>query len=49
MAGPPAAFEWDKVMRIDPFSLQDWKKEQLDDVFKAVVLVTVHSSYHNLN
>lgn len=47
-ADPPAAFEWDKVMGIDPFSLRDWKKDQLDDVFNTVVLVnafhTIHSS-----
>lgn len=40
MAEPLAAFEWDKVMGIDPFSLQDWKKDRLDDVFNTVVLVT---------
>lgn len=49
MAGAPAAFEWDKVMGIDPFSLQDWKKDQLDDVFNTVVLVSVHSLYHKLH
>lgn len=49
MAEPPAVFEWDKVMGIDPFSLQDWKKDQLDDVFNTVVLVTVHSSYQKLH
>lgn len=49
MAEPPAAFEWDKVMGIDPFSLQDWKKDQLDDVFNTVVLVTVHCLYHKLH
>lgn len=49
MAEPPAAFEWDKVMGIDPFSLQGWKKHQLDDVFKTVVLVTLHFSYHKLH
>ncbi|XP_056907181.1 centrosomal protein of 290 kDa isoform X3 [Takifugu flavidus] len=33
-----AAFEWDKVMGIDPFSLRNWKKDQLDDVFNTLVL-----------
>lgn len=49
MAETPAAFEWDKVLGIDPFSLRDWKKDQLDDVFNTVVLVTVHSLYQKLH
>lgn len=38
-----AAFEWDKVMGIDPVSLRGWKKDQLDDVFNTFVLVIVQS------
>lgn len=41
-----AAFEWDKVMGIDPVSLRDWKKDQLDDVFNTFVLVIVQSVLH---
>lgn len=41
-----AAFEWDKVMGIDPFSLRNWKKDQLDDVFNTLVWVITYIHYH---
>lgn len=44
-----AAFEWDKVLGVDPFILRDCKKDRLDDVFNTVVLVTVHSLYQKLH
>ncbi|XP_035521325.1 centrosomal protein of 290 kDa isoform X2 [Morone saxatilis] len=33
MAKMPAALEWDKVMKINPVSLQDCEKDQLDELF----------------
>ncbi|XP_059192094.1 centrosomal protein of 290 kDa isoform X2 [Centropristis striata] len=33
-----AAFEWDKVARIDPESLLEWEKDQVDEVFGMFLL-----------
>ncbi|XP_076589772.1 centrosomal protein of 290 kDa isoform X9 [Chaetodon auriga] len=37
MAKMPAALEWAKVMRIDPVSLRDCEKDQLDEVFDMFI------------
>lgn len=46
----PAALEWDKVTRIDPASLFECEKHQLDeviDMFVLVIAITSHQ-YHQL-
>ncbi|XP_031725774.1 centrosomal protein of 290 kDa isoform X5 [Anarrhichthys ocellatus] len=40
MAKMPAALQWDKVTRIDPASLLDFEKNQLDEVIDMLVLTT---------
>lgn len=45
MAKMPAAFEWDKVMGIDPSSLRECEKDQVEEVFGMFVLVNVHTSH----
>ncbi|XP_070829211.1 centrosomal protein of 290 kDa isoform X6 [Chaetodon trifascialis] len=37
MAKMPAGLEWAKVMRIDPVSLRDCEKDQLDEVFDMFI------------
>lgn len=42
----PAALEWDKVMGIDPVTIQEREKEQVDDIFDmftSVILPKSHS------
>lgn len=39
----PATLEWDKVARLDPASLQDCDKDEMDEVFGMFILVTVHT------
>lgn len=46
MAEMPAAFEWEKAMRIDPLNLQEYEKDQLDELISMFLLVTVHTSHH---
>lgn len=45
MAEIPAAFEWDKVMKIDPVNLHGCEKDQLDEVFSMFILVNVHTAH----
>lgn len=40
-----AAFDWDKVLGIDPSGLRKWNKDQLDEVFNAFVLVIAHPTH----
>ncbi|KAK9516253.1 hypothetical protein VZT92_024194 [Zoarces viviparus] len=40
MAKMPAALQWDKITRIDPASLLDFEKNQLDEVIDMLVLTT---------
>lgn len=47
MAEMPAAFEWEKAVRIDPLNLQDYEKDQLDELISMFLLVTVHTSHHH--
>lgn len=42
-----AAFDWDKVMRLDPLNLHDCEKDQLDEVFNTFILVIVLTSQQN--
>lgn len=39
----PAAFEWDKVMGLDPASLRECEKDQVEEVFGMFALVNVHT------
>lgn len=45
MAEMAAAFEWDKVMRIDPLNLRGCEKDQLDEVFSMFTSVIVCASH----
>lgn len=45
MDNMPAAFQWDKVTRIDPVSLSGSDKDHVDEVFSMLTLVIVHTSH----
>lgn len=47
MAEIPAAFEWEKAMRIDPLNLQEYEKDLLDELISMFLLVIVHISHHH--
>lgn len=47
MAEMPAAFEWEKAMGIDPLNLQEYEKDQLDEIISMFLLVIVHTSHHH--
>lgn len=47
MAEMPAAFEWEKAMRIDPLNLQEYEKDQLDEIISMFLLVIVRNSHHH--
>ena len=40
-----AALEWDKVRGIDPATLLDCGKDQVDEVFDMFIMVTVHTPH----
>lgn len=39
---PPAALKWDQMTKIDPATLHDCGKSQVDEVFDMIILVKVH-------
>lgn len=40
-----AEFDWNQVLQINPSSLQNWKKDELQEIFNTFVQVT--SSHHS--